>query len=104
MLSTRVRLKADFICARIAKRQEVQLADMQWIQKWAKSNHTVDSMLRRARRQAIHGDEPMSELDAFMQAMDLGDPDPANHLNGPQSPVNLAEWFSEERKWFQGND
>jgi hypothetical protein len=104
MLSTTVRRQAEFICSRIAKGQEVQLADMQWIQKWAKSNHSVESMLRRARRAAVHGDEPMQGLDAFMQAMDLGDPDPTNHLSGAQNPVSLAEWFSEERKWFQGND
>lgn len=103
MLSTKVRLQAEFICSRIATGHEVALSDMQWIQKWAKSNNSVEAMLRRARRTAIQGEPPEGSLDAFMQAMDLGDPDPTNHLEGAQNPVNLAEWFSEDRKWFQGD-
>jgi hypothetical protein len=85
MLSTEVRKKAEFICSRIAKKAEVPVSDMIWIQKWAKSNHSVESMLRRARRRAIRGDQ---------------DPDPSEHLCGPQSPVEIAEWFAAKRKWF----
>jgi hypothetical protein len=32
--------------------------------------------------------------------MDLGDPDPTEHLAGPQNPVELAEWFANKKKWF----
>jgi len=46
MLSTEVRKKAEFICSRIAEKAEVPVSDMIWIQKWAKSNHSVESMLR----------------------------------------------------------
>ena len=102
MLSTQVRLKAEFICKRIAKCEEVQLSDMQWIQKWANRNHSVEAMLRRARREAINGEMPPGSLDEFMQSMDLGDPDPTDHLQGAQDPTTLAEWFSNKRKWFQG--
>jgi len=38
----------------------------------------------------------------FRSKMDLGDPDPSNHLQGAQDPLTLAEWFSEKRKWFRG--
>jgi hypothetical protein len=58
MLSTEVRKKAEFICSRIAEKAEVPVSDMIWIQKWAKSNHSVESMLRRARRRAMRGDQP----------------------------------------------
>jgi len=102
MLSTQVRLKAEFICKRIAKCEEVQLSDMQWIQKWANRNHSVEAMLRRARREAINGEMLPGSLDEFMQNMDLGDPDPTDHLQGAQDPTTLAEWFSNKRKWFQG--
>jgi len=102
MLSTDVRQKVEFICQRIAKGEEVQFREMEWIQKWAKSNHSVDAMLRKARRAAVNGDVQDGSLDDFMQKMDLGDPDPANHLVGPQDPLTLAEWFSEKRKWFRG--
>ena len=102
MLSTNVRLRVEFICQRIANRREVQLTDMQWIQKWADKNHSVDSMLRRARRTAIVGEVPKDSLDAFMQDMDIGDPDPSEHLQGAQDPTTIAEWFTQKRKWFRG--
>ena len=102
MLSTDVRLKVEFICQRIAKGHEVQLSDMQWIQKWANRNHSVEAMLRKARRAAINGEQPADSLDGFMQSMDLGEPDPADQLQGAQDPATLAEWFSQKRKWFRG--
>lgn len=102
MLSTNVRLRVEFICQRIANKREVQLTDMQWIQKWADRNHSVDSMLRRARRTAIVGEVPKDSLDAFMQDMDIGDPDPSEHLQGAQDPTTIAEWFTQKRKWFRG--
>lgn len=102
MLSTDVRLKVEFICQRIAKGHDVPFDDMLWIQKWAHCNHSVDSMLRKARRTAIHGEQPADSLDGFMQSMDLGEPDPADQLQGAQDPSTLAEWFSQKRKWFRG--
>lgn len=100
MLSTTVRKKAEYICNRIAKGAEVQVSDMIWIQKWAKSNHSVDSMLRRARRASIRGEQPAEGLDKFLDDMDLGEPDPTDHLSGPQNPVEIAEWFAAKKKWF----
>ncbi len=102
MLSTSTRQRCEFICERIASGAEVQFKDMEWIQKLAKVNHSVEAMLRKARRSAINGDVQEGSLDDFMQKMDLGDPDPTNHLVGPQDPTTLAEWFSEKRKWFRG--
>lgn len=104
MLSTNVRLKVEFICQRISKGHEVQLNDMQWIQKWANKNHSVDAMLRKARRTAINGEHSADSLDGFMQNMDLGEPDPSDHLQGAQDPTTLAEWFSQKRKWFRGTE
>jgi hypothetical protein len=100
MLSTEIRKKAEFICSRIAQGAEVQLSDMTWIQKWAKSNHSVESMLRKARRKALNGDIPPEGLDKFLEDMDLGDPDPSDHLVGPQDPTTIAEWFTSKKKWF----
>jgi len=42
-------------------------------------------------------------MDSFCQALDLGEPDPAEHLSGPQDPITLAEWFSSKQKWFRGS-
>jgi len=101
MLSTETRLRVEFICERISKGAPVEFNDMIWIQKWADRNPTVDKMLRQARRAAVQGDEA-TEMDQFCQAMDIGDPDPSEHLLGPQDPVTLAEWFGNRRKWFRG--
>jgi hypothetical protein len=102
MLSTDVRLKVEFICQRIAKGHDVPFDDMLWIQKWAHCNHSVDALLRKARRTAINGEQPADSLDGFMQNMDLGEPDPSDQLQGAQYPTTLAEWFSQKRKWFRG--
>ena len=83
MLSTEVRKKAEYICNRIANKAEVQVSEMIWIQKWAKSNHSVDSMLRRARREALRGEQHAGGLDQFMDDMDIGDPDPTDICRAP---------------------
>jgi len=101
MLSSQTRLRVEFICERIRVGANVEFSDMTWIQKWADRNVTVDRMLRQARRAAIQG-EDISEMDQFCQAMDIGEPDPSDHLVGPQDPITLAEWFSNKRKWFRG--
>ena len=103
MLSTDVRLKVEFICQRIAKGHDVPFEDMLWIQKWAHCNHSVDALLRKARRTAINGEQPADSLDGFMQNLDLGEPDPSDQLQGAQDPTTLAEWFSQKRKWFRGD-
>ena len=99
MLSTNMRLRVEFICDRIAKGGSVELADMTWLQKLADRNPGVASNLRKARRKAV-GES--SDMDSFLNDMDLGDPDPNNHLVGPQSPETLAEWFSSRQAWFRG--
>lgn len=102
VLSTQTRLRVEFICESIAENRPVSLSDMAWIQKWSDANPTVAKMLRQARRAAISGEEA-TELDDFCNAMDLGDPDPSNHLQGPQDPIDLAQWFTNRRQWFRGN-
>jgi hypothetical protein len=99
MLSTNMRLRVQFICERIATGAPVELADMTWLQKLASKNPGVASDLRKARRKAT-GES--SNMDSFLNDMDLGDPDPSNHLIGPQDPVTLAEWFSSRQAWFRG--
>ena len=79
MLSTEYRLRLEFICSRIAKGEEVQLSDMIWADKLGKANRSANEMLRKARRVANNPDMQEGSLDSFMNAMDLGDPDPSNH-------------------------
>tara|TARA_R100000027_G_scaffold34479_2_gene25288 strand:- start:745 stop:939 length:195 start_codon:yes stop_codon:yes gene_type:complete len=52
MLSTQYRLRLEFICKKIANKEEVQLDDMIWAEKLSKANTTAREWLRKARRQA----------------------------------------------------
>jgi len=100
MLSTELRKRCEYICNRIANNAEVQLEDIIFVQKLAKANHSADAMLRRARREANRGEQPKGGLDAFLDDMDIGEPDTSDHLVGPQDPDFLANWFTTKRKWF----
>ena len=93
MLSTETRLRLEYIADRIANHAEVSLEDMTLIQKWADNNRHAAEILRRARRTAIQGKPEAGSLDEFMNAMDLGDPDPTNHLQGSTDIDTLVDWF-----------
>ena len=81
MLSTQYRLRLEFICKKIANKEEVQLDDMIWAEKLSKANTTAREWLRKARRQASQ-DIQEGSIDDFMNRMGLGDPDPSNHKTG----------------------
>jgi hypothetical protein len=97
MLSTEYRLRLEFICSRIAKGEEVQLSDMIWANKLGKANRSASEMLRKARRVANNPDMQEGSLDSFMNAMDLGDPDPSNHRTRFSGADDIVEWFSQEK-------
>ena len=97
MLSTKYRLRLEFICSRIVKGEEVNLDDMIWSNKLAKSNRSAAEMLRKARRISRNPEMKEGGLDDFMNQMDLGDPDPSNHRKGFQSPDEIVEWFHQEK-------
>ena len=62
-----------------------------------KSQYQCNEMLRKARRTACNPDMPKEGLDSFMNAMDLGDPDPSNHRTEFKSADDIVEWFSQEK-------
>ena len=97
MLSTEYRLRLEYICGRMAKNEEVLLKDMIWAEKLAKANRSAGEMMRKARRIANNPDMQEGSLDSFMNAMDLGDPDPQNHRTGFKSAQEIAEWFAREK-------
>jgi len=97
MLSSQTRLRLEDIAARIKGGLNVSFEEMQWAQKWADHNKSAEAILRKARRIAIQGEGKEGSLDQLMQAMDIGDPDPSNHLIGPQDPTKLAEWFKQDK-------
>ena len=87
----------EFICKRISEHEEVKLEDMIWAEKLAKHNKSAAKMLRQARRRYNNPDLVEGSLDDFMNAMDLGDPDPSNHRTGFSSAEDIAKWFSQDK-------
>ena len=102
MLSTKYRLRLEFICKCIANNEEVKLDDMVWAQKLAKANTTAHEMLKKARRQSSQNIEEGS-MDDFMNRMGLGDPDPSNYKTGFESADEIVDWFNQEKRddWRQ---
>ena len=96
MLSTKYRLRLEFICKKIANKEEVKLDDMVWVQKLAKANTTANEMLKKARRQSSQDIEKGS-MDDFMNRMGLGDPDPSNHKTKFDNTDDIVEWFQREK-------
>ena len=97
MLSTKMRLRLEFIASRIVSGEPVDLNDMIWADKLAKANGSAGEILRRARRKAQAPDNQDGGLDDFLNQMDLGDPDPSNHRTGFSSPEEIVEWFKQDK-------
>ena len=96
MLSTKYRLRLEFICKCIVSGEEVKLDDMVWAQKLAKANTSANEMLKKARRQSSQDIEEGS-TDDFLNRMGLGDPDPSNHKTGFSSADDIKDWFKQDK-------
>ena len=96
MLSTAYRLRLESICQKIANKEQVDLGDMIWAEKLAKSHTTARDWLQKARRQASQDIEEGS-TDDFLNRMGLGDPDPSNHKTGFSSADDIKEWFHTDK-------
>jgi len=93
MLSTAYRLRLEAICDKIVSGRNVELSDMIWAEKLAKANRSAATILRQARRKAANPDMTEDSLDGFLNALDLGDPDPTNHKTGFNSVDDIADFF-----------
>jgi len=102
MLSTKYRLRLEFICKCIANNEKVKLEDMVWAQKLAKANTSAHEMLKKARRQSSQDIEEGS-MDDFMNRMGLGDPDPSNYKTGFNGADDIVNWFNQDKRddWRQ---
>lgn len=96
MLSTQYRLRLEFICKKIANKEEVKLEDMIWAEKLAKSYTTARDWLNKARRQSAQ-DIQEGSMDDFMNKMGLGDPDPSNYKSGFGSADEIVDWFKQDK-------
>ena len=96
MLSTQYRLRLEFICKKIANKEEVKLDDMIWAEKLAKRHTTARDWLNKARRQAAQ-DIQEGSMDDFMNKMGLGDPDPSNYKKGFDGADEIVDWFKQDK-------
>lgn len=108
MLSHNYRMRLQHICSQIASNLPVNLDDMIWASKLAKANTTANDMLRKARKKAILHDsfetgkkatqhDSLDSLDNFMSDLNLGDPDPQNHLTSLNSIDDFVNWFKQDK-------
>ena len=93
MLSSSYRIRLENICERIINGQSVELNDIIWAEKLAQHNRSAASILRRARRKSLNPDMTEDSLDGFLNALDLGDPDPSNHRSHFGSADDIADFF-----------
>jgi hypothetical protein len=103
MLSTQYRLRVEAICEKIVKGESVELSEMIWVEKLAKANRSAATLLRQARRKAANPNMEEGGLDDFMNALDIGDPDPSNHRNRFESADDIIDFFSRDNEgdWKQ---
>ena len=98
MLSHNYRMRLEEICNRIAKQEEVSLEDIIWAEKLGKANRSAATILRQSRRKTNNPEMTEDSLDGFMNALDLGDPDPSNHRTGFNGADDIIDFFSRDNE------
>jgi hypothetical protein len=97
MLSHNYRMRLEAICDKIAKRETTELNEIIWAEKLAKSNRSAATLLRQARRRAANPNMQEGGLDDFMNALDLGDPDPSNHRTQFNGADDIIDFFTGDK-------
>jgi hypothetical protein len=97
MLSTQYRLRLEAICDKIVKGEAVELSDMIWAEKLAKANRSAATLLRQARRRAANPDMQEDSMDGFLNALDLGHPDPTEHRTGFNGADDIIDFFTDDK-------
>ena len=96
MLSSSYRIRLIEICDRIANQEEVSLSDVIWAEKLGRANRSAGSILRQARRKAANPEMTEDSLDGFLNALDLGDPDPTQHKTDFKSVDEIVDFFKRD--------
>lgn len=97
MLSTAYRLRLEEICRKIVLGEQIDLNEMIWAEKLAKSHTTARDWLNKARTKAANPDMQEGSMDDFMYKMGLGDPDPSNHRTGFSGADEIVDWFKQDK-------
>ena len=96
MLSSAYRIRLTEICDRIANQEEVSLEDIIWAEKLGRANRSAGSILRQARRKAANPEMTEDSLDGFLNALDLGDPDPTQHKTDFKSVDEIVDFLKRD--------
>lgn len=97
MLSTQYRLRLESICEKISKGETVELSEMIWAEKLAKSNRSAATILRQARRRAANPDMEDGGMDDFLNQLDLGNPDPTTHKTRFNDVDDILDFFTGDK-------
>lgn len=101
MLSHSYRIRLETICEKIANGETVELNEMIWCEKLSQHNRSAAAILRKARRKAANPEMTEDSLDGFLNALDLGDPDPQNHRSQFSGADDIVDFFKrdDENDW-----
>jgi hypothetical protein len=98
MLSTQYRLRLESICQKIVAGQTVELSEMIWAEKLAKSNRSAATILRQARRKAENPDMQEGDMDDFLNKLDIGGfGNERFGKRGFDSIDDIVDWWTEDK-------
>lgn len=95
-LSTTYRLRLEAICNKISNGEQVELSEMIWAQKLSKTNLVAERMMRQARRNSMSETINQESLDGFLNALDLGNPDPSTHKSSFETVDEIVDFFKRD--------
>ena len=98
MLSTQYRLRLEAICDKIVKGEAVELSDMIWAEKLAKSNRSAATILRQARRKAENPEMQNGDMDDFLNQLDIGGiGHEAKGISCFNNVDEIVDWFKQDK-------
>ena len=98
MLSTQYRLRLEAICDKIVKGEAVELSDMIWAEKLAKSNRSAATILRQARRKAENPEMQNGDMDDFLNQLDIGGiGHEAKGISRFNNVDEIVDWFKQDK-------
>ena len=98
MLTTSTRVRIQEILTRIARGNEVSLAERIYVNKYASRDQNVSAWLRKAshlQRNQLNS----NPIDELIDGLDLCSSDPHSTYNPDQD--DLGEWFSGAPEWIR---
>lgn len=98
MLSTQYRLRLEAICNKIVNGETVELNEIIWAEKLAKSNRSAATILRQARRKAENPDMQDGDMDDFLNQLDIGGfGNERFGKRGFDSVDEMIDWWTEDK-------